>query len=331
MHKVYVYGSDGVGWSIDSDYYNTYSLLNEIPSIKLVNKFLFANTVYFVWYQQAIKYFRLLKFLRKRIIVAVTNDIREHQVDFEQLRDWVDVWVCANDVQLSYIKDKGLTVYKHPYYVDETSFCPLTLDKEQICNQLNINIKNIRGKFLIGSFQRDSLGNDLSKPKWQKNPNLLIDILSKVTSQNILFVVAGPRRHWIINEAKKLSIPYIFVGESPNDKDDIYQNNLNKTTINLLYNLCDLYIVSSMSEGGPKAIIEASLCQLPLISTDVGFTKDFLVEEAMYNNADDGAKLVKYYINNKDKLSQMGISNYNNTIIINNRAAAIKRLENILI
>ena len=266
MHKVCVYGSDGVGWSIDSDYNNTCSLLNEISSIKLVNNFLFANTVYFVWYQQAIKYYRFLKFLRKRIIVAVTNDIREHQVDFEQLRDWVDVWVCANDLQLSYIKNKGLTVYKHPYYIDETSFCPLTLDKEQICNKLNINFENVRGKFLIGSFQRDSLGNDLSQSKWQKNPELLINILHKLKSYNVMLVLAGPRRHWIINAAKKLSIPYIFIGKDSN-QDDLYENNLSEFIINHLYNLCDLYIVSSKSEGGPKAIIEASLCKLPLIST----------------------------------------------------------------
>ena len=40
--------------------------------------------------------------------------------------------------------------------------------------------------------------------------------------------------------------------------------------LNLLYNILDLYIVSSRLEGGPQAILECAISETPIISTNVG-------------------------------------------------------------
>jgi len=330
MHKVCVHGSDGVNWSIDTDCKNTINLLKEIPNIKLVNNFIFANTIFFVWYQQALEYLKILKFFRKRVVVSVTNDIRNHQDDFDKLKDIVDVWVCANKTQQLFISQKGLKTYLHPYYVNENKFRTLNISKDIICQILDINYKNIKDKFLIGSFQRDSLGGNLDKPKWQKGPELLVDILSSFNKNNILLVLAGPRRHWIIEAAKKQSIPYIFVGKNLKGKDDLFENNLDSEIINYLYNLCDLYIVSSKSEGGPKAIIESSLCKLPVISTDVGFAKELLIDESIYNNKKEAVELLEELIDDQNKINKISISNYNKVLRINNKDSAIKRLNEII-
>ena len=53
--------------------------------------------------------------------------------------------------------------------------------------------------------------------------------------------------------------------------------------LNELYNLLDLYIVSSRYEGGPQAIMECALNKTPLISTDVGIASEVLSEESIFD------------------------------------------------
>ena len=46
--------------------------------------------------------------------------------------------------------------------------------------------------------------------------------------------------------------------------------------LNELYNLLNLYVVSSRYEGGPQAIMECALIKTPIISTDVGIASEIL-------------------------------------------------------
>ena len=54
-------------------------------------------------------------------------------------------------------------------------------------------------------------------------------------------------------------------------------------TLNELYNLLNLYIVSSRYEGGPQSIIECSLNKTPIISTDVGIASQILSPESIFD------------------------------------------------
>jgi glycosyltransferase involved in cell wall biosynthesis len=54
--------------------------------------------------------------------------------------------------------------------------------------------------------------------------------------------------------------------------------------INTLYNILDLYIVSSRLEGGPQAIVECAITKTPIISTDVGVAAEILSKSAIYKN-----------------------------------------------
>ena len=49
--------------------------------------------------------------------------------------------------------------------------------------------------------------------------------------------------------------------------------------LNELYNCLDLYIVSSREEGGPKAIVESMASGVPIVSTNVGMAKDFIIDK----------------------------------------------------
>lgn len=42
------------------------------------------------------------------------------------------------------------------------------------------------------------------------------------------------------------------------------------------YNSCDLYICASRSEGGPRPVLEASACGVPVLSTDVGLVPELI-------------------------------------------------------
>ena len=53
--------------------------------------------------------------------------------------------------------------------------------------------------------------------------------------------------------------------------------------LNELYNILDLYIVSSRIEGGPQAIVECGITKTPIISTDVGFASDILSSESIFD------------------------------------------------
>ena len=53
--------------------------------------------------------------------------------------------------------------------------------------------------------------------------------------------------------------------------------------INELYNLLDLYIVSSRFEGGPQSILECAATKTPIISTDVGIAKEILNVGSIFN------------------------------------------------
>ena len=88
---------------------------------------------------------------------------------------------------------------------------------------------------------------------------------------DLLVVLSGTRRTYIIGELEKRGIPYK------------YFEMIGLHELNELYNCLNLYIVSSRVEGGPRAIVEAGLSKTPIISTDVGIASDFMPRESIYD------------------------------------------------
>ena len=54
-------------------------------------------------------------------------------------------------------------------------------------------------------------------------------------------------------------------------------------TLNKLYNLLDLYLVTSRIEGGPQAILECAITKTPILSTDVGVAGEILHQDSIYD------------------------------------------------
>jgi hypothetical protein len=261
-------------------------------------------------------------------MAAVTNEIYIHP-QFAKAQKFVDLWIGPSQSMCEKLKQAGIDFRYQPFYVDEKVFTELDKDREELAQGLGIDYQQIRGKLVIGSFQRDTLGADLSQPRWQKNPELLVNILDNLPKDKFVLLLAGPRRHWIINQCKQRQIPYAYCGKKPDSlEDDIMLNILDYKSMNDLYNLTDLYIVSSQSEGGPKAVLESAFTKTMILSTKVGLAPDFLDEWCLYDTIEEATAKIRDIMEGKD-IYPIIKSNYEKTFSIASYKPMLNRWQEI--
>jgi len=294
---VYLSGQDGVGWVLDKNRFCHRRALDEL-GVAVVPRLFGADIVYSIWWREKLLTSWPLRLSRKllgkpQVVAHVTNELRDYENNVDRLRDHIDTWVCFNTGQECFLLRKGIDrrrIHHNPDYVDVDIFKRVEKTRRELAAILQLDHAKIENKYLIGSFQRDSLGADLSRPKWQKNPDLIVNALKNINKDRFTLVLAGPRRHYLINKCIEHDIPYLFVGDEGSLRrmeDDIRINTLPLETVNLLYNLVDLYMVTSVSEGGPRAIIEATLSETLVLSTRVGIAEDFLDEYCICSGEQD--------------------------------------------
>ena len=128
--------------------------------------------------------------------------------------------------------------------------------------------------------------------RWQKNYNLLIEAFSIVHKSNkdwkLVICGEGPDRKEIqeLIKSKKLE-RYVFLKGYLNQKD-----------IKKWMQSSRIFVMSSMVEGFPKALLEAAACGCACVSTNVGdcdyFLKDigFIARNNKYDLANKILKLI---------------------------------------
>jgi glycosyltransferase involved in cell wall biosynthesis len=84
-------------------------------------------------------------------------------------------------------------------------------------------------------------------------------------------VLTGKRRDYVISELKKNNIPYKYFEMT------------NFSMMNDLYNILDLYLITSRLEGGPQALVECGQTRTPVISTDVGIAREILGSDSIFD------------------------------------------------
>jgi len=120
---------------------------------------------------------------------------------------------------------------------------------------------------VVGSFQKDSVGwGEGMEPKLVKGPDVLLDTLRilKSSVSNLFVLLSGPARGFVKAGLNQLGIPFLHVYQK--SYKDVAQ----------MFQLLDLYIVSSREEGGPKAVLESMASGVPLITTRVGQATDIV-------------------------------------------------------
>lgn len=133
--------------------------------------------------------------------------------------------------------------------------------------------------YVVGSFQRDSEGTDISKPKLEKGPDFFADACIKLRDTkypNLHVLLTGWRRDYLIDRLKVASIPNTSLVP-----DRSHLAFVNQQSVNEAYQCLDLYMVTSRYEGGPQAFLEAGALGIPVVSRDVGMASAVLPPSAI--------------------------------------------------
>ncbi len=189
--------------------------------------------------------------------------------DFLKLDSFVDQYhVISKNTkqQLKKLTDKKITSI--PFWVDKKKFFYIH-NKETLRKNYGFENKD----FLVGSFQRDTESKDLKSPKLIKGPDIFLNIVVEMYKQNknLKVVLAGKNRQYLILELEKHKIPFS------------YYEMVDSKNLNELYNILDLYLVTSRIEGGPQAIMEAAISKTPILSTDVGVASEILHNDSIFD------------------------------------------------
>ena len=209
--------------------------------------------------------------IKKKKVLVTIHHIDEKKFDmkdFESLDQYVDFYHVISKItkdKLQKITDKK--IFYSPFWTSPNNWF-------EIENKMKLKAKYDvdNEEYLIGSFQRDTEV-DRKSPKLEKGPDNLLKIILdyKSLGKDVKVILCGKRRDYIINELNQ------------NDVKFSYYEMISIKELNELYNILDLYVVSSRVEGGPAAIMEAALAKTPLISTDVGLASEILHPESIFD------------------------------------------------
>ena len=215
------------------------------------------------------------KMLKKKIVFCTVHHIdfkkfnKKEEKNFYKRDKFVDYYHAISEKtreQLERLTDKKIIVT--PFWLNQNNFFHI---KDSISLKKKYGFRN--EDFLIGSYQRDTEGADLVSPKLSKGPDRFFEIVSSYnkTIKNMKVVLTGRRRNYLINKFEEFNINYKYF-EMVNYKE-----------LNELYNILDLYIVSSRVEGGPRAVFECAITKTPIISTDVGYSSKILHAQSIFD------------------------------------------------
>ncbi len=216
-----------------------------------------------------------IKYLNRNKVLCTIHHIDEDKFtdvekeDFAERDKIVNEYHVISNKTLNQVKEyTSKPITKIPFWVNQNIWFPIE-DKEILMEKYNFN----NSEFLVGSFQRDTEGSDLISPKLSKGPDQFIEIIESLNKQyeNLVVILSGKRRNYIIKNLEEKGINYR------------YYEMTSFETLNELYNILDLYIVSSRYEGGPQSIVECGITRTPIISTNVGIAEEILNSSSIYD------------------------------------------------
>lgn len=215
------------------------------------------------------------KYLIKNKVVCTIHHIDEdkfksnEEIEFIDRDKFVDYYhVISSKTFDQVIKLTDKPVHKIPFWVNQNLWFEIK-NKEQLRQKYSVDLNS----YLVGSFQRDTEGHDLVSPKLSKGPDRFLEIAEYLNTknENLQIILTGKRRNYILDELSRRDIGYKYFEMTS------FQN------LNELYNILDLYIVSSRYEGGPQSILETAMTRTPIISTDVGIASEILDKKSIFN------------------------------------------------
>lgn len=222
------------------------------------------------------------KYLQNKKVVVSVYHIDFDSFDEEEEKNFYELDQYVHTYHVISLKTKeqlqkltNKKIISIPFWINQKNYFYID-DKKELRKKLGFSTSD----FLVGSFQRDTEGHDLKSPKLIKGPDIFLNIVNEMNkkNENLKVVLSGTRRQYLINELNKINVEYKYF-----EMADL-------ELLNNLYNILDLYLVTSRLEGGPQAILESAITKTPIISTDVGVASEILhhnsiFEPEFYQNA----------------------------------------------
>lgn len=291
MIRVFHTSGDGSGWAIDEDLRQIRESLRGVVRETALAE---AEVVHAPFWMALSMH--PPESLAGRYVIAHADNppfFYLKQPEFARAQQQVDLWVARSREAEEQFLTLGLPVVHIPYTIDPGLFFPLATtpgSKQELRRKLGLP----ESAYVIANFHRDSEGADLSQPKLQKAPELMVTILRRLqdAGQNFHVLLAGPRRHWIRRQLKEAGIPFTFVGQGGIEEDDFGINILTRARLNELYNAADLYLVPSRWEGGPQSVMEAAACRCKVLSTPLGVARDILEPVSLFRSASEAVAVL---------------------------------------
>lgn len=242
-----------------------------------------------IWIMADYKYKTIpMELLKSKYVVTTVHHIDPEKITatrkkhFKNLAKFTDRWhsICqktADDMTEHFDIPKD-EIFISPFWLNSSIWKPLNSQKTELRTKHNIP----HNRFIIGSFQRDTEGGSIKsgdyKPKLSKGPDMFFKIVKMMyeKNRNITILLAGWRRQYLIQKLDEVGIPHIYF-----EKVETLEE------MNELYNVLDLYIVASRTEGGPKAVFECAATKTPLLSTPVGNVEEILNPISLFNVMDE--------------------------------------------
>jgi len=139
----------------------------------------------------------------------------------------------------------------------------------------------------------------------RKGIDYLIKALGELKNQNFILTIIGDgdEKKNLIDQAKKLKInnKIKFLGSVPHSEIiKYYQQN-------------DLFILPSLNEGMSNTILEAMACGLPIVTTNVGGSKELIKNNGFIvkpRKIEELRQAIKRYLQNKNLVENQGKESY---------------------
>ncbi len=275
-------GGDRIGWALDMEL----KLTRRSFSSNIQTSNIFQNDVLHAIHWKSLLNVPRELLIGRRVLSHLTHapEAAFSQTEFGGIEKLVQLWVVRSSQAQQAFNARGLRNMLIPYAYDPSVFFPVPRNDPRL-HSLRARWNIPMDAFLVGSFQRDTEGSDLRSPKLVKGPDIFLECADLLKSHlpDLHILLAGPRRFWLKRKLEERGIPYTYIGrEMPGD--DINHNTLPQETINLLYNLLDVYLVTSRMEGGPQAVLETCAANCLILSTAVGHAEDFLHPDCIFGS-----------------------------------------------
>ncbi len=297
MTKVHLIGGDSQGWALDVDLRMTKQALTGV--VELVDSPQTADVIQSVNVEMLVHDPRIVAKLvpGKPVVAQFTSLPSKLFEDFPGLYDKCQEWICVAQTEEAFRDLQSLrakNVRRIPYVAELASFFPVSAADSRL-QRLREELRIPAGKYIVGSFVRDSLGADLTRFKPQKGADvylaILLGVAKEVGKDRLHVLMAGPRRHWLRNQLDAHGISYTFDGEiTPGD--DNPRNILPLERLNLLLNLVDLYLIPSRWEGAPAGLFHAIACRKKVVSSDIAAPHEVLPAEARFSTLSRAIEII---------------------------------------